>query len=72
MSTTETLTDEQLRVLRAYAEEVGSGWKRRLMLDWQRGGTRVYAVGDQYGLLHRLRNTLGPRWLEKFEFETDQ
>jgi hypothetical protein len=53
------LTPDELDAVAAFAERHGRSWKHELTVQWLRGATR----GD----LHRLRNELGPEWLEQFE-----
>ncbi len=49
----------QVAALRAYAHDHGRSWKARLRVEW------VNATAEP--LLHQLRNTHGPRWLERFD-----
>lgn len=57
------ITPEQRRALADYADEHGSGWKRKLMTEWMRGSAPPE--------LHALRNSHGPEWLEAYELLTD-
>lgn len=73
------LTAEQIEALRAYAAEFAArkarndakpkrarvsmarDWKEALLGDWYRA--------SRPGVLHAMRNNLGPEWLASFEFE---
>ena len=50
---------QQLDALRAYAGTHGGSWKERLRTEW--------IVASAEPLLHHLRNTHGPYWLERFK-----
>ncbi|WP_435170312.1 hypothetical protein [Falsirhodobacter sp. 1013] len=57
----DTLADisaEQIAALHAYAARYGADWKHYLVIEWQ--------CATAPALLHRLRNTHGPSWLEGF------
>ena len=56
------LTDAEHAVVAAYAKEYGRSWKQALNDDWSNARTR--------GPLQRIRNELGPEWLEKFKLTT--
>ncbi|MEJ7715978.1 MAG: hypothetical protein WKF40_09895 [Thermoleophilaceae bacterium] len=49
----------QVTALRAYAHDHGRTWKAKLWAEW------MNATAEP--LLHGLRNTHGPRWLERFD-----
>jgi hypothetical protein len=50
---------QQIQALRDYAGRHGRPWKRHLCREW------MNATAEP--LLHRLRNTHGPSWLDKFK-----
>lgn len=54
------ISPETLEALREYADEHGPEWRRRLSAQWMNASAPP--------LLHRLRNTHGPKWLAEFEF----
>jgi len=59
MSTTKTLTPEQLDALLEWRETHGDeNWKRKLTLAWLRASAPA--------TLHALRNSHGPSWLSTF------
>jgi hypothetical protein len=51
----------QFKALRAYAAQHGRTWKEDLRKDWQ--------LASAPPLLHHLRNTHGPYWLNKFTLQ---
>ena len=57
-----SLTDAEHAAVAAYAKEHGRSWKQALNDDWSNARTR--------GSLQRIRNELGPEWLEKFKLTT--
>lgn len=61
------LREEQYGALQRYAKTVGRHWKMRLGRDWSRAGSE-HVDSDTYALLHQLRNSHGPSWLETFHF----
>ena len=50
---------ETLQALYEYRARVGADWKTKLLLAWMRA--------SEPGLLQRLRNERGPRWLASYE-----
>jgi hypothetical protein len=52
----ETVTDEQCRALAVYSARKGRTWKAQAPHQWKAATPE----------LHRLRNTLGPAWLDRF------
>jgi hypothetical protein len=58
------LTNEELRVVVAYAQKHGRTWKAKLRAAWMSGGNEE-GTG---GILRTLRNTHGPVWLRGFRF----
>ncbi len=52
------LTAEETAALRSYAAEHGRPWKRDLRTEWMRASALP--------VLHRLRNTHGPSWLDGY------
>ena len=52
----------QIEALQLFARTHGRSWKSRLRTEWSN------ATADP--LLHRLRNTHGPRWLECYRLPT--
>jgi hypothetical protein len=56
------LTDAEHTAVAKYAKENGRSWKQRLNDDWSNARTR--------GPLQRLRNDLGPEWLQGFKLTT--
>jgi hypothetical protein len=59
---TTTITEEVAVALKAFAEKYGRQWKSELRRQWEAGGT-----AETEGVLHRLRNTHGPRWLSTYK-----
>jgi hypothetical protein len=53
-----------LEALQSYAAEYGRNWKQALWLDWY----NARAIGERGAILHGIRNTYGPEWLESFRF----
>ncbi len=54
----------QLAALVDYAEHFGDRWKKQIVIDWIRAGSRWSGA---WGLLQQVRNNAGPGWLEAFE-----
>lgn len=63
------LTDEQREVIEAFAHKYGREWKEVLRNAWFNGKDIAEHNGH---LLRQVRNNLGPRWLLKFNLETDK
>jgi hypothetical protein len=55
-------TVEQLDALKKFAAIYGRNWKQELRDAWMSGD------GRDIGELRQLRNTLGPSWLNRFQF----
>jgi hypothetical protein len=53
------LSPEAIVALREYAAKHGICWKLRLSEDWMRASAPA--------VLHALRNSHGPAWLERFK-----
>lgn len=66
-----TLTREQYEALLTFAQENGKRWKALLNVAWSTGRYDDYKGTDQYGLLQQIRNTFGPSWLVKFNFNNE-
>lgn len=64
-----TLTNEQLAALREFANVNGRDWKSKLNHAWATGRYRNYNGADDEGSLQQVRNTFGPTWLSKFNFD---
>lgn len=62
------LTDEQLAVLRTFANKNGRAWKSALNTAWSTGRYHDYNGAEEYGVLQEIRNIFGPSWLHKFSF----
>lgn len=60
----EDLTEEEDATLNAYAEYHGKRWKQQLLNDWLTGKDAQFPNGH---LLRRIRNRLGPQWLENLK-----
>lgn len=60
---------DQLQALRDYAHWAGPEWKLTLSRDWMRAGSEW--PGDRYSLLHQLRNSHGPAWLNSYKLPLD-
>lgn len=54
------LTPEQAETLKAYAAWAGKAWRKDLLSDWLRAGSRF---PGEYAYLQQIRNQHGPRWL---------
>ena len=52
------IDDETARALHDFKQEHGEQWRGALSVRWMHGSAPA--------LLHRLRNTHGPRWLATF------
>ncbi len=61
MTTTQfaPLDSETQKELATFIAENGKGWKRKLSDHWMKASLP--------GLLHRLRNTHGPEWLQGYK-----
>jgi len=59
-------TAEQMNELREYAAWSGENWKRRLLSDWMRSGSRY---PGEWCYLQQLRNQQGSKWLMKLDLE---
>lgn len=55
----ENLSQEELEAVSDFASRHGDRWKKALNIAWMNGTSP--------GVLHRLRNTHGPKWLAAFE-----
>jgi hypothetical protein len=55
-------TPEQIDALREWAAKHGRTWKAKLRDAWMDGD---YGLFEKSNHLQRLRNTLGPRWLNR-------
>jgi len=53
---------EQLEAVKAFATKHGRTWKDKLLTAWMNGADAREPNGH---LLRQVRNTLGPRWLDK-------
>lgn len=60
MASSQPITLEQYNELVSYAAMYGRTWKQSLRDDWMAARSEP--------VLHALRNTHGPAWLEKFSF----
>ncbi len=58
------LTAEQLQALRHFAKRQGRYWKDRMRDMWMHGAH--ISGSDADVVLYTLRNTHGPRWLNRF------
>lgn len=58
------LTPEQLAALVRLKRAHGAAWKRELGAAWMRASAEP--------VLHRLRNTHGPAWLDRFTLEPSE
>jgi len=56
-------TPEQIDAIREWAAKYGRTWKARLREAWMDGD---YDGFDKSWLLQRVRNNLGPSWLNRF------
>mgnify|MGYP004450879351 FL=1 len=65
-TTNAKLSPEKIQALTEYATWAGKGWKDRLVTDWMRAGSRFRG---EYHILHQIRNTHGPSWLDRFDFD---
>lgn len=66
------LTDDDIAVLRAYATKHGRSWKRTLAeVDWCRASYPGMSP-QQSGCLQKLRNNLGPEWLDTFKLPKEE
>lgn len=63
------ITPNQLTELRAYAADIGRGWKANLEKEsWWRGLPARGRRRKEYPSLYGLRNSHGPSWLTSFRF----
>lgn len=62
----EGLTPEQLEALDAFRTRNGRNWKSALRANWERA-RYPNMTPDHAAALQRVRNTLGPEWLSKFQ-----
>jgi hypothetical protein len=62
------LLPEELAAVKMFAADKGAKWKEALSFDyWMKA--RIYRGkdGNEYPVLHKLRNELGPKWLVAFK-----
>ena len=64
----EELTTEEQVALRAWADEQRSRWRAALRLAWETGND---GGSEHDSTLQRIRNRLGPSWLEKYRLPVD-
>jgi hypothetical protein len=69
---THTLSADQIRALRTFAEANGRSWKSKLNHAWSTGRYRDYNGADDEGSLQQIRNRFGPTWLTRFSFDRAQ
>lgn len=62
------LTAEEQIALRAWADEQRPRWRAALRLAWETGN---YGGSEHDSTLQRIRNRLGPSWLEKYRLPVD-
>ena len=62
------LTAEEQIALRAWADEQRPRWRAALRLAWETGD---YGGSEHDSTLQRIRNRLGPNWLEKYRLPVD-
>jgi hypothetical protein len=63
------ISPDQLAALRTFADANGRSWKSKLNAAWSTGRYADYNGADEYGSLQQIRNTFGPAWLVKFDFD---
>ena len=62
------LTADEREAVETFAAEFGRAWKDRLAFDyWPNARIFVSRAGRSCHELHRLRNELGPAWLNQFK-----
>ena len=62
------LTADELEAVKLFAAEFGRTWKNRLALDyWPAARIFISRAGRSCHELQRLRNELGPQWLNQFK-----
>jgi len=65
----ESISASELAALRELKKERGNKWKSLLREMWSNGSYRRYGYERHAGDLQRLRNRLGPSWLNAFRID---